>query len=192
MSTVYCYVRNAGPKQYIQYSLHLLNLRQSKRNPHKHAALDVCLSLENAWEDTYQIFITFSGKWVQEGRTGDIFIFVHPIVWCMADFFFLIFMLYWSIVDLLYCVSFRWTAKWISYTWICFSSDSFPYWLLQNIEQRSLCYTVGRALLIICGWSFYNLVLFIKLNQRKQEGRLQERCVTGVRELIWARALWVL
>ena len=107
-------------------------------------------------------------------------------------FFFLIFMLYWSIVDLLYCVSFRWTAKWFSYTWICFSSDSFPYWLLQNIEQRSLCYTVGRALLIICDWSFYNLVLFIKLNQRKQEGRLQERCVTGVRELIWARALWVL
>ena len=64
----------------------------------------------------------------------------------------------------------------------------FPRRLLQNIEQRSLCYTVGRAVLIICGCSFYNLVLFIKLNQRKRKERVQERWVRGIRELTWARA----
>ena len=53
--------------------------------------------------------------------------------------------LYWSIVDLQCCVSFRCTAKWImyAYTYIYSFSDLFPYKLLQNIEYSSLCYTVG-------------------------------------------------
>ena len=86
MSTVYCYVRNAGPEQYIQYSLHLLNLRQSKRNPHKHSALDVCLSLENAWEDTYQIFISVSlGSGFQRGGQ-EAFSYLYLLQFCMVDF----------------------------------------------------------------------------------------------------------
>ena len=41
---------------------------------------------------------------------------------------------YWSRVDLQCCVSFRYTAKWFSYTYIHnFFQILFPYGLLQNI-----------------------------------------------------------
>ena len=50
---------------------------------------------------------------------------------------------YWSIVDL-QCVNFWCTAKWFSYTYICFLFHIlFHYGLLQDIEYSSLCYTVG-------------------------------------------------
>ena len=56
----------------------------------------------------------------------------------------LFFILCWSMVDL-YCVSFRCTAKWISYTYtyICSFSDSFPilviteYWRLFFLNEGS-------------------------------------------------------
>ena len=43
---------------------------------------------------------------------------------------------YWSIVDLQCYVSFRYTAKWINYTYTCIHSfvDSFPVESLQSIE----------------------------------------------------------
>ena len=75
----------------------------------------------------------------------------------------------WSIVNLQCCFSFRSIAKWFSYTFyiyiyiyihthIYFFIRSFlPYRLSQNIEDSSLCYTVGPCLLLI----LYVLVLSI-------------------------------
>ena len=41
-------------------------------------------------------------------------------------------------------VSFRCTAKWFSYTYLCiYSLSFFPYRILWSIEYTSLCYTVG-------------------------------------------------
>ena len=59
---------------------------------------------------------------------------------------FLIFILYWSIVDVLVSDA---IAKWFSYTYIYSFSESFSYRLLQNIEYSSLSYTVGPD------WLFY-------------------------------------
>ena len=48
-----------------------------------------------------------------------------------------------------YCVSFRCTVKWFSYTYVYILFQVlFPYRLLQDIEYGSLCYTVGP-----CWWS---------------------------------------
>ena len=51
----------------------------------------------------------------------------------------------WNIIDLQYCVSFRCTAKWFSYTDICihFFQILFHYRSLQDTEYSSLCSTVG-------------------------------------------------
>ena len=48
---------------------------------------------------------------------------------------FLVFIFYWSIVVLQHCVSFRSTAKWISYTYTyVLIQILFPYRLLQSTE----------------------------------------------------------
>ena len=60
----------------------------------------------------------------------------------------LIFILYWNIVYLQYCISFRYTAKWFSYICILFLV-LFHYRLLQDTEYSSLCYTVGPCWLSI-------------------------------------------
>ena len=63
----------------------------------------------------------------------------------------LIFILYWNIVDLQYCISFRHTAKWFSYmyTYILSLSDSFPicyyrtdsFFLIKlNCEENSVLF----------------------------------------------------
>lgn len=58
--------------------------KASKRNPH--SALDVCLSLENAWEDTYQIFISVSlGSGFKRGGQ-EAFSYLYILQFCMADF----------------------------------------------------------------------------------------------------------
>ena len=46
-----------------------------------------------------------------------------------TDVFFKILILYWIMVDLQRCVSFRYMAEWFSYTYtcICSFSDSFPF-----------------------------------------------------------------
>ena len=69
----------------------------------------------------------------------------------LLSFFFFLNFFYWSIVDLESCVSFRCTAKYISYTYtyICSLSDSFPIQSLHSTEQISLCYTVGPCCLSI-------------------------------------------
>ena len=80
---------------------------------------------------------------------------------------------FWSVVDLQCHVSYRYTALWLSctyimcvyvyicmyiYNYICiyihthtyiFFLDSFPYRLLQNIDYSSPCYTVGACWLSI-------------------------------------------
>ena len=55
----------------------------------------------------------------------------------------------WSIVNLQCCVTSKCTAKWFSYTHIYFSTDSFPYRLLQDIEYRFLCCTSPYCLAIL-------------------------------------------
>ena len=73
--------------------------------------------------------------------------------WCCRAqnlfFFNLTFILYWSIVDLQYCVSFRCTAKLLSYTYIHSFSDSFPVQVITGygVEFPVLC---SRSLLITC------------------------------------------
>ena len=68
-----------------------------------------------------------------------------------CSFFFLLnYFFNWIIVDLQCCVSFRYTAKWFSYTYIyLFFQILFHYKLLQNTGYRSLCYTVGPCQLAI-------------------------------------------
>ena len=64
---------------------------------------------------------------------------------------------FFNVVDLQWCVSFRCTAKWFRYiymcvcvcVYICSFSDSFPSWLLQNVEYSSLCCAVGPGQLSI-------------------------------------------
>ena len=58
-------------------------------------------------------------------------------------FFFLTLTLYWSTVDFQCYDSLRSTAKWFSYTSSYSFSDPSPSRLLHNIEQSSLCCTVG-------------------------------------------------
>ena len=58
-------------------------------------------------------------------------------------FFSLTLTLYWSTVDFQCYDSFRSTAKWFSYTSSYSFSDPSPFRLLHNIEQSSLCCTVG-------------------------------------------------
>ena len=75
-------------------------------------------------------------------------------VWALIYLFILKFIFYWTIVDLQCCVSFRCMAKWFicmyTYTFIRFQI-LFPCKLSQNIEQSSLCYTVGPCWLsILC------------------------------------------
>ena len=74
-----------------------------------------------------------------------------------------------QIVDLECCVSSRYTAKWFSYTYTCIYSFQiiFPFRLLQNIEQNSLCYTVDHCWLSIlniatCTCQFQTLSDYIK------------------------------
>ena len=57
----------------------------------------------------------------------------------------------WNIVDFKCCVSFWYTSKWFSYTYMCSFSCSFPLCLLQYIEYGSLCCRVGSC----CLPSFY-------------------------------------
>ena len=55
----------------------------------------------------------------------------------------------WSVVDLQRCVSFWYTAKWFSYTYVVFQI-LFSYRLLQDVEYSSLCYTLGPCLSVLC------------------------------------------
>ena len=69
------------------------------------------------------------------------------VFWFLKNF-------YWNIVDLQCCVSFRCSFKWFSCTYMykyIYSSFYilFHYRLLQNIEYRSLCYTVSPCWLSI-------------------------------------------
>lgn len=89
MPRVYSHVRSAGPEQHIQHSLHLLSWRQSKRDPHTLCTTRSFLSRKCLGRYIPNIYQCFFGKWVQEGRTGGIFIFVHPTVlygWFLKSF----------------------------------------------------------------------------------------------------------
>ena len=56
--------------------------------------------------------------------------------WRVLEVF--IYLFYWSIVDLQYCVNFRRTAEWFSHIYIhCWII--FHYILLQDIEYSSMC-----------------------------------------------------
>ena len=59
--------------------------------------------------------------------------------------------LYWGIADEQCCGSFRWTAEGLSHTYTCIHSppNSLPYRLAYNIEQSSMCYTIGLCWLSI-------------------------------------------
>ena len=66
-------------------------------------------------------------------------------------YFFLIFILYWGLVDLQCCVSFRCTAKWFSYayTYIRSFSNSFPISVIAEYWAE-LPVLYSRSSLVIC------------------------------------------
>ena len=62
------------------------------------------------------------------------------------------------------CVSFRCTAKWLSYTctYIYSFSKSFPFRLLQSIKQNSLCYIVmkkNEIMPLSAAWMDLNMII---------------------------------
>ena len=73
--------------------------------------------------------------------------------------------IFYSVVtwDLQCWVRFRCTTKWLSYTYMSiFFQILSPFRLLQNIEQSSLSYIIGRPLLVICWYFKYsNVYMFI-------------------------------
>ena len=72
----------------------------------------------------------------------------------------LYFLFYWNIVDLQCCVTFSYTAKWLSYIYICILLHIlFHYSLLQDIEYTFLCY----IRMIFIKWSF----LYISVPNRE-------------------------
>ena len=75
------------------------------------------------YHHVYMNIVHYQAKWYRI-----ILLPIFDFLCFMESFLNLIFILYWSIVDLQCCVSFRRTAKWISCTYTCiyFFSDSFP------------------------------------------------------------------
>ena len=90
------------------------------------------------------------GRWERKGRNTLFSLLLHPRVQFLTPpVSFLIFILYWSIVDWKCWVSFRRTAKWFSYTYtmpILFQV-LFLHRSLQNIEEFAELYS--RSLLVI-------------------------------------------
>ena len=79
----------------------------------------------------YYNFITSLGVWQDKSPT--VSFFKSKLAFRVPCTSFKIF--YWHIIDLQCCVSFRYIAKWFSYTYIStFFQILFPYRLLQNIE----------------------------------------------------------
>ena len=61
----------------------------------------------------------------------------HYIIWTSPLKFLFILLYNWLIM----CFSFRWIAKWFSYTYVSILFQIlFPFRLLWDIEQSSLCY----------------------------------------------------
>ena len=81
------------------------------------------------------------------------------IDWSIDSFFFLIFLSNWAIVDLQCCVSGVQQSDSVIHISILFQI-LFPFGLLQNTEQSSLCYTVGP-----CWLSILNIVVCIWQSQ---------------------------
>ena len=74
--------------------------------------------------------------------TSHVFLFQYSLSYLGEHLLIAFFFYYWNIVDLQYCVSFRYSAKWLIYMCVCvyiciyiFSSDYFPlqvtikYWI---------------------------------------------------------------
>ena len=98
--------------------------------------------------------------WGNSNLFMSLYICTHTQAWryshaILYRFFQLI--LYWSIA------SFRYTAKWCDYTYKCIYSFQilFPFNLLHNIEQSSLCYTVDP-----CWLSTLNIAVYIHGNPK--------------------------
>lgn len=70
----------------IYSTVYIYSIEGKVREIHTHSALDVRLSLENAWEDTYQIFISVSlGSGFKRGGQ-EAFSYLYILQFCMADF----------------------------------------------------------------------------------------------------------
>ena len=110
--------------------------------------------------------------------------------------FFLNFLFYRSIVNWQCCDNFRWTAKGLSLTYTCSHSlpTPLPSRLPHNIEQSSLCYTVGPWLFIlitaVCACCEINAIIketpqrsiihFITWRHRKEEVNLHQNLHAGL------------
>ena len=68
---------------------------------------------------------------------------------CLLVFTFNFLTLYWSMVSEQYCDSFRCPAEWLSHAYTCIHSppNSITSRLSHDIEQSSLCYTIGASCL---------------------------------------------
>ena len=79
--------------------------------------------------------------------------FLFSLEICFLFVFNLIFILYWGIVDLQCCVSFRCTAKWFNYTYTYIRSFSVWKFVISLFLQTLLC-EILNLLQVILWWVF--------------------------------------
>ena len=103
------------------------------------------------------------------------------------------------VIDLQYCASFRYTAKWFSYTYICiFFFLFFHYSLLPDTEYSSLHYTVNLCFSIlhtvVCilekAMAPHSSTLDWKIPWMEEPGGLQSMRSLRVGH-DWATSLWL-
>ena len=102
------------------------------------------------------------------------------------------------VIDLQYCASFRYTAKWFSYTYIYSFFYFFHYSLLQDNEYSSLHYTVNLCFSIlhtvVCisekAMAPHSSALAWKIPWMEEPGRLQSMRSLRVGH-DWANSLWL-
>ena len=97
----------------------------------------------------------------------------------------ILFFFYWSIVDLLCCVNFLYTAKQFSYIYIIYIHTLnflFHYSLSQNIEYSSLCY---KIFLVTQQWRIRLPVQEIRVQSLIQKDPLEKVMATCSSILTW-------
>ena len=116
--------------------------------------------------------IGWRGRWAK-GKSPD---------WCQSFLF--AFFFNWSIVDLRYCVSFRWTAKWFSYIYVCVcKSTQLCPTLFDPMDYRSPGTSVhGLLQARIQEW----VAIPFSMGSSQPRDRPQVSCIAGRFFTVWA------
>ena len=122
------------------------------------------LSLTKLYTGTWGVFLTLDPWLFLEHllkKTCNCTFFICPFEKCKSFFLLLLFLFFssffknWSTVDLQSCVSFRYTAKWFSYTYICICIffrffSIIGYYKILNIVPYSCCLSILYTIVCIC------------------------------------------